>query len=85
MRIGLRGQVRRTWAPRGVKVVQRVEWERKWVYLNIAVNGVSGTMRWEWSEQVTAATLASVLQRWGGTRSQGGGLGSGAGASRAGI
>jgi len=65
MRIGLRGQVRRSWAPRGVKVVQPVEWERTWVYLNLAVHGVSGVVRWEWSENVTAATLASTLRRRG--------------------
>ncbi len=65
MRIGLRGQVRRLWAPRGVKVVQPGAWERTWVYLNIAVHGGSGVVRWEWREHVTAATLASTLWRWG--------------------
>jgi hypothetical protein len=65
MRIGQRGQVRRLWAPRGGTVVQPGAWERTWVSLNLAVHGGSGVVRWEWRENVTAATLASTLRRWG--------------------
>ena len=36
MRLGLIGQVRRLWAPRGVKVVQAVEYKREWLYLNLS-------------------------------------------------
>jgi len=64
MRVGLLGQVRRVWGLRGVKVVQRVEFERKWTYLNLAVNVVKGTLPWDWSENMTSETLASVLKRW---------------------
>lgn len=32
MRVGLRATVRRVWAPRGVKVVQEVAFQRQWLY-----------------------------------------------------
>ncbi len=65
MRMGLLGQVRRVWAPRAVKVIQKVEFERKWLYLNLAVNGRSGTLRWTWSENMKSETIADVLEGWG--------------------
>jgi len=65
MRIGLLGQVRRVWAPRRVKVIQKVEFERKWLYLNLAVNGESGALRWTWSENMKSGTIAGVLEGWG--------------------
>lgn len=65
MRMGLLGQVRRVWAPRGIKVIQKVEFERKWLYLNLAVNGKSGTLRWAWSENMKSETIAGVLEGWG--------------------
>ncbi len=64
MRIGLLGQVRRVWAPRGRKVTQKVEFERKWLYLNLAVNGKSGSLRWAWGENMKSDTIASVLEGW---------------------
>ncbi|HUW14216.1 MAG TPA: hypothetical protein VM537_31125 [Anaerolineae bacterium] len=45
MRVGLIGQVRRVWAPRGVKVEQLVEYKYEWEYLNLAVNGLTGQLR----------------------------------------
>ncbi len=38
MRVGLIGQVRRVWAPRGVKVVQPLEYTYQWQYLALTVN-----------------------------------------------
>ena len=38
MRVGLIGQVRKVWAPRGFKVVQALEYKYEWEYLNLAVN-----------------------------------------------
>jgi hypothetical protein len=43
MSVGLLGQVRRVWAPRGVKVSQEVELKYEWAYLNLAINGLAGT------------------------------------------
>ena len=64
MRLGLIGQVRRLWAPRGVKVVQLVEYKREWAYLNLAVNGLTGQLRWDWTEDMRGASIAPVVKRW---------------------
>lgn len=65
MRVGLIGQVRRVWAPRGVKVVQAVEYVRAWAYLNLAVNGVTGQVRWAWTEDMKGTSIAPVVKAWG--------------------
>lgn len=65
MRVGLMGQVRRVWAPRGVKVEQMVEYEREWAYLNLAVNGLAGQLRWDWTENMKGGSIAPVVKRWG--------------------
>lgn len=64
MRVGLIGQVRRVWAPRGVKVVQPVEYKREWAYLNLAVNGLTGQLRWDWTENMRSASIAPVVKQW---------------------
>lgn len=64
MRLGLMGQVRRLWAPRGVKVVQAVEYKREWLYLNLAVNGLTGQLRWSWTEDMRGASIAPVVKQW---------------------
>jgi hypothetical protein len=66
MRVGLIGQVRRVWAPRGVKVEQVVEYKREWAYLNLAVNGLTGQLRWDWTENMKSASIAPVVQQWEG-------------------
>lgn len=65
MRVGLLGQVRRVWAPKGVKIEQKVEVEYEWAYLNLAVNGVSGSLYWEWTESMRADAIAPVVKTWG--------------------
>ena len=64
MRVGLIGQVRRVWASRGVKVVQKVEYKYDYTYLNLAVNGISGDLMWQWSENMQAASIAAVVKQW---------------------
>ena len=64
MRVGLMGQVRRVWAPRGVKIEQAVEYKREWAYLNLAVNGLTGELRWNWTENMKGASIAPVIQQW---------------------
>jgi hypothetical protein len=64
MRVGLIGQVRRVWASSGVKVVQKVEYKYDYSYLNLAVNGLSGDLLWQWSENMQSASIASVVQAW---------------------
>ena len=65
MRVGLIGQVRRVWAPRGVKVVQVVEYKREWAYLNLAVNGLTGQVHWDWTQNMKGVSIAPVVKQWG--------------------
>ena len=64
MRVGLCGQVRRVWAPRGVKVRQRVQMQRAWRYLALAVDGLHGTLRWRWIANLQGPTIAEAVQAW---------------------
>ena len=64
MRVGLIGQVRRVWAPRGVKVEQFVECKYEWAYLNLAVSGLTGQLRWDWTENMKGESIAPVVKRW---------------------
>jgi len=66
MRVGLIGQVRRVWAPRGVKVEQLVEYKYEWEYLNLAVNGLTGQLRWDWTENMKGESIAPVVKSWEG-------------------
>ena len=70
MRLGLIGQVRRRWAPRGVKIRQPVEftyewtYTYKWAYLNLAVNPMEGILKWDWTSDMKAESIAPVLKSW---------------------
>lgn len=64
MRLGLRGQLRRVWAPRGVKVCQRVEIQYRWKYLALAVDSLRGELWWEWMENMKKESVAAVVRRW---------------------
>ena len=65
MRVGLIGQTRKVWAPRGIKVVQIVEYQHVWAYLNLAVNGLTGQLRWRWTANMKSESIAPVVQQWG--------------------
>jgi len=64
MRVGLIGQTRRVWAPRGVKIKQAVEYAYEWASLNLAVNGVEGRIIWNWTENMKAVSIAPVVRSW---------------------
>ena len=64
LRLGLRGQVRRVLAPRGVKVVQRLQLRYQWAYLLLAVDPRAGTLRWRWMERCRADAIKPVLAEW---------------------
>ena len=64
LRLGLRGLVRRVWAPRGVKIVQPLELRYEWRYLVLAVDGLAGTLRWQWAANMRGETLAPILAAW---------------------
>jgi hypothetical protein len=65
MRLGLHGQVRRRWTPRGVKLRLKVEVRYVWRYLALAVEP-SGRLRWAWLERFRKEPVAEVLGRWKG-------------------
>jgi hypothetical protein len=64
MRLGLRGQVRRVLAPRGVKVIQRLQLTYRWAYLLLAVDPRAGTLRWRWLERCRAGPIRDALAAW---------------------
>ena len=64
LRLGLRGQVRRVLAPRGVKVAQRLQLRYQWAYLLLAVDPRTGALRWRWLERLRAGPIRAVLADW---------------------
>jgi hypothetical protein len=64
LRLGLRGQVRRVLAPRGVGVAQRLQLKYEWAYLLLAVDPRAGTLRWRWLERPRAAPIKETLAAW---------------------
>jgi len=64
MRLGLVGQVRRVWAPRGVKVRQRRQIVYQWRYLALAVECGAATLRWRWLPNLKKETMAELVGIW---------------------
>ena len=64
LRLGLRGQVRRVLAPRGVKVVQRIQIEYRWRYLLLGIEPRTGALNWRWLERFRQDRLKPVLAEW---------------------
>ncbi len=64
MRVGLIGQLRRRWVPKGFVLEQKVEYTYEWAYLNLAVNGITGTLLWDWTENMKSASIAPVVKQW---------------------
>ena len=64
LRLGLRGQVRKVLAPRGVRVVQRLQLRYQWAYLLLAVDPRAGTLRWRWLDRCRAGPIKQALADW---------------------
>jgi hypothetical protein len=64
MRLGLHGRVRRVWAPRGVKVRQRVQLRYEWRYLAVAVDVDRGRLWWHWTSSMRKEAIAPVVVAW---------------------
>jgi hypothetical protein len=64
LRLGLRGVVRRVWAPRGTQVAQLLELRYEWRYLVLAVDGLGGRLWWQWTTSMKGMTLAPVVAAW---------------------
>jgi hypothetical protein len=64
MRLGLQGQVRKVWASRGVKVVQKVQFVFEWTYLLLSVNPLTGELQWDWLASMRQEHLVPALKEW---------------------
>lgn len=64
MRLGLQGRVRKVWASRGVKVVQKVQFVFEWVYLVLGVNPRTGHLQWSWIASMRQEHLVPALHHW---------------------
>jgi hypothetical protein len=64
LRVGLRGMVRRVWAPRGVKVHQAQALVYTWRYLAVALNGLTGMLHWAWLPNMRKAGIAQLVAKW---------------------
>lgn len=64
MRLGLRGVIRRVWAPRGVKIIQPLALTYTWRYLALAVNGLTGTLHWTWTTSMKKEAIAAAVETW---------------------
>jgi transposase len=62
MRLGLRGQTRKVLAPKGVKVAQPVQLVYEWSYLILAVEPLTGRIRWRWIERMRQEQILPVLE-----------------------
>jgi hypothetical protein len=61
MRLGLQGRVRRVWATRGVKVVQKLQFVFEWTYLLPGFNPRTCTLTWDWINSMKQKDLHAAL------------------------
>lgn len=66
LRLGLIGQTRRVWAPVGVKVVQPLQYERRWCYVLLVVDGRGGRLWWSWTLGMGATAVRPEVAKWRG-------------------
>lgn len=64
MRFGLIGQVRRVWAGRGYKPVQRMQMVYDWGYLALAVDGRAGKLYWTWQTNMKKESCTATLTQF---------------------
>ena len=64
MRLGMQGKLRRVWASRGVKVIQKLQFVFEWAYLLLAVDPLDGTLLWDWIPNMQQVSFLPVLAKW---------------------
>lgn len=64
MRLGLISQVRRVWAPIGVKIVQKIQITYTYTYLHLAVDGIHGAINWIWAENMKQESVVKAVEAW---------------------
>jgi len=62
MRLGLHGVIRNVWAKYGTKIVQKLQISYKWLYLNLAVDGVGGRLWWNWQPNMKKESVVAGLE-----------------------
>nr|WP_268753488.1 transposase [Ardenticatena maritima] len=62
MRVGGLDQIRHRWAPRGMKLVQKVAMRFEWVYLVLAVAPGRGEIWWTWIPTMGAESHKKALE-----------------------
>jgi len=63
LRLGLHGQVRRRWCPRGVKLRQKLEIRYVWRYLVLGV-AAAGKLVWTWLERCRKEAITATITGW---------------------
>lgn len=64
MRLGLISQVRRVWAPVGVKIIQKIQISYTYIYLHLVVDGIKGTIYWIWAENMKQESVVKAMIAW---------------------
>jgi transposase len=64
LRVGLHSQVRRRWAPPGVKLIQMQEMRFDYRWLVLGLDIVRLRLRWSWQVNLRQASLVATLQAW---------------------
>ena len=64
MKLGLRGQVRKVWAPRGVAVAQAVQIGWKYIHVAVALDPLTGRLWWAWQKNMKGAEMARIWKAW---------------------
>ena len=63
-RLGLRGQVRKVWAPRGVAVCQAVPSGWQYTYVTVAIDPMTGRLWWAWQKNMKGGARARIWGTW---------------------
>ncbi|MYA03723.1 MAG: hypothetical protein F4Y37_03815 [Caldilineaceae bacterium SB0664_bin_22] len=64
MRVGLRGQVRKVWAPRGVAVSQAVPIGWSYLYVAVALDPRTGQLWWAWQKNMKGEEMVRIWGTW---------------------
>ena len=64
MRLGLISQVRRVWAPIGVKIIQKIQITYTYTYLHLVVDGINGVIDWIWADNMKQESVVKAVAAW---------------------
>lgn len=78
-RVGLRGQVGKVGAPRGVAVAQAVQIGWQYLYVAVALDPRTGRLWWTWQQNMKGEARARIWEVWAAEPAIDGGVWDGAG------